>query len=237
MKPRALLVTGTDTGVGKTVVSRGILRACRRRGEEIAPLKLVETGCREVEGELYPEDGVRLARAAGSEDLSTDLQRIVPFRFALPASPTMAAAHVGRELTHSDAMEAVERAFLYCPRLLIEGAGGALVPITKDFDFADLAQELGSEVIVVARDALGTLNHSLLTLEALRRRGITVRALVLNATSPEPSPLDHRAEMLRLQPRLEVWGPLPWIPNGSDDDFADALEAAGLEVSTLLAGA
>ena len=228
---RVLMVTGTDTGVGKTVISRGILRSAARAGVELFPLKLVETGCELADGEFVPSDGVALAAAAGRDDLD----KIAPLRFALPASPTMAARDAGRSLALPELMDCVETAWAQAPNVLLEGAGGLLVPITEQLSFADLARELRASVILVARDALGTLNHTLLTLEVLRRRGMSVVSVVLNAASPEPCTLDHRAELNRLEPRIPIWGPVPWMEGATDDQLADAVEAAGFKPSELAA--
>ena len=218
-----LLVTGTDTGVGKTYVSRGILRSCARAGSAMFPLKLVETGCAVERGELVPSDGQALAAAAGR----SDLERVAPLRFGLAANPTMAARHAGRSLSLADLMEAVDAAHSVADHVLLEGAGGILVPLTDELSFADLAEEVRATVLVVARDSLGTLNHTLLTLEALRRRGLSVLAVVLNAVGPEPCALEHRSELERLAPRTAIWGPLPWMEHATDDQLADAIEAAG----------
>ncbi len=230
MTRRLLLVTGTDTGVGKTVVSRGILRACVRAGTAIFPLKLAETGCAvDDDGELLPSDGIALAKAAGREDL----EHVAPLRFTLPASPRSAAMHEGRPLSLGQLMECVDVAFNQSELVLLEGAGGLMVPLADQLDFADLAQELRARVLVVARDALGTLNHTQLTLEALRRRGLGVLAVVLNATSAKPCSLAHRQELQRLNPRAQIWGPLPWLPNATDDELADAIEGAGFSPNAL----
>ncbi len=227
---RVVMVTGTDTGVGKTVISRGILRSTARAGIDLFPLKLVETGCELVNGEFVPSDGVALAAAAGRDDLD----KVAPLRFALPASPTMAARDVGRTLSMPELMECVNAARAQAPNVLLEGAGGLLVPVTEQLSFADLAQELRASVILVARDALGTLNHILLTLEVLRRRGLSVISVVLNAAGPEPCALDHRIELNRLEPRVPIWGPVPWMANAENDQLADAVEAVGFKPSALV---
>jgi dethiobiotin synthetase len=226
---RLLFVTGTDTGVGKTFVSRGILRACVRSGTAVFPLKLAETGCAILNGELVPSDGLLLASAAGR----TDLDDVAPLRFTLPASPRAAAVHEARPLSLAQLLECVDVAFSRCELVLLEGAGGLMVPLTDQLSFADLAQELRATVLVVARDALGTLNHTQLTLEALRRRGLTVLAVVLNAVGPTPYTLGNAQELQRLSPRTPILGPLPWLPGATDDALGDAVEAAGLSAAML----
>lgn len=233
MLPPFLFVTGTDTGVGKTHVTRGLVRSLVRAGHSLFPLKLIETGCVPSNGVLQPEDGRALARALGREDL---LDLVAPVRFELPAAPATAARRVGVELDFATLRGHLDRAASLASRLVVEGAGGLLVPIGPEGTFGDLAGALGARALVVARDALGTLNHTLLTVEAARRRGIEVAAVVLNATGPEPSPLEHRHELSRWLPEaVPVYGPLPWLPAASDDQLADALAGVGLDARSLLA--
>ncbi|MBX3129693.1 MAG: dethiobiotin synthase [Polyangiaceae bacterium] len=225
-------VTGTDTGVGKTFVSRGLLRQCARRGLAVFPLKLVETGCVRTAARLRAGDGEALARAAGLGPGADSL--VAPLRFELPASPAAAARAAGAPLQAEALSALVARAAEASQRVLLEGAGGLLAPLTDTLSFADfvsdVATRLGLDVrlLVVARDALGTLNHTLLTVEAAERRGLSVAAVVLNATSGVRCALDHRDELLRLRPELCVLGPTPWRADASDDDAADALVSVGM---------
>ncbi len=214
-----ILVTGTDTGVGKTHLTRALLLALRRRGHRPSVIKPVETGCAD---RSRPEDGLRLSLASG---LPLDL--VCPLRFSLPAAPTTAARAEGYTLSRDDVLSAIEVASRLGAPFFIEGAGGALVPITDDLSFADLAALLGARVIVVARHRLGTLNHTRLTLEALRARGVTPLAVVFNETATDDvAPIDHAAELARLDPTVPRFGPLPW--DADDDRCVAAVEGVGL---------
>lgn len=214
-----ILVTGTDTGVGKTHVTRALLLALRRRGLRPSVIKPIETGCADLS---LPEDGVRLSAAAG---LPLDL--VCPLRFRLPAAPTTAARAEGLTLSRDAVLAAIDVASRLGEPFFIEGAGGALVPITDDLSFADLAALLGARVIVVARHRLGTLNHTRLTLEALRARGATPIAVVFNDTpTADVAPIDHVAELERLVPDLPLFGPLPW--DSDDAACVAAVESEGL---------
>jgi dethiobiotin synthetase len=172
-----LAVVGTDTGVGKTLVSTALLELLRERGLNPAAFKPCETGC----GRHGPLDALALRQASGASD---DLEDVCPYRFLQPLAPAVAAAAEGRRVDFA----ALERAFRrLCARgrpVILEGAGGLLVPIAGDLTLADLLVRLRLPAIVVARDALGTLNHTALTVEALRRRGVPVRGVVLNRTTP-----------------------------------------------------
>jgi dethiobiotin synthetase len=235
----SFFVTGTDTGVGKTLVSVGILAALRRRGLEVAALKPAETGCARTEdGTLIPADGILLRAAAGLDDVPLDV--IVPHRYALPAAPAVA----GRVEEVTFSLPRVEkcRATLLAraPRLLlVEGAGGLLVPFQDDLLCADLVARLGLPVVIVARAALGTINHTLLTVFEARRRGLKVAGVILNRLTEElgAAELSNAEEIARLG-NVTVLGTVPYLPPESRAivDVADAVEEA-VDLSVLLATA
>ena len=170
---RGLFITGTDTGVGKTVVACAIAEALRRHHRDVGVMKPIETGV----GAQGPLDAISLCEAAGVND-SLDL--VCPQRFALPAAPSVAAAHERRVVD----LDAIRSAHAELARrhafLLIEGAGGILVPIRPGYAMADLAAEFDAPLVVVTRASLGTINHTLLTLEAIDRRGLALAGVVIS---------------------------------------------------------
>jgi dethiobiotin synthetase len=166
-------VTGTDTGVGKTVVACALLRALRARGIDAAGLKPVETGV----GDAGPLDAIALRDAAGGSD---PLELVCPQRFALPAAPTVAAEAEGAKVDLAALDAAFEALSARHEFLVVEGAGGLLVPVTTGLTMADLAARWSLALVVVARAALGTINHTRLTLEAATRRGLDVKGLVIS---------------------------------------------------------
>ena len=189
--PRGFFVTGTDTGVGKTVGACAALRALRARGLEVGAMKPVETGV----GPDGPQDALALQHAAGGRD---PLEIVCPLRFALPTAPTVAAADEGRAVE----LERIDAAFAeICDGrdlVVVEGAGGLLVPVAPGVDMADLARRLSLPLLVVARTQLGTINHTRLTLEVARARGLQVLGVVLNHTTPSLSDADAaNLEVLR----------------------------------------
>jgi dethiobiotin synthetase len=191
---RGCFVTGTDTGVGKTVVGRTLVAALRARGVDVGVLKPIETGV----GSAGPEDAIALRAAAGVSD---SLEEICPQRFALPAAPTVAAAAEGRGVD----LDAVRRAFETIAArhdfTLAEGAGGLLVPAAEGVTMADLAARLGLPLVVVARAALGTINHTLLTLEAAAARKLEVVGVVISHAGGELSAADS-ANLVALRDAL-----------------------------------
>lgn len=217
-----IFVTGTDTGCGKTTVGRAICAALRRRGLAVAAFKPIETGCEEREGRRIAADAAALALAAGCE-LPAEL--LCPVRLSMPASPERAAAAEGREVD----LDAIAAAWIEVRRAagfaVVEGAGGFLVPITATATMADLPARLGLPVLIVARDALGTVNHTLLTIEAVRARGLGRAGVVLSSpAAPGAEPLDNAAAVAA-HGRVPVLGALPHLPGADDATLAAAAEA------------
>jgi dethiobiotin synthetase len=175
-----VFVTGTDTNVGKTHVACALARRAHARGHKVFAFKPIETGCTASEtGGYLGADQELLAVAAG--DWQTGALRGV-YRFPLPAAPLVAAQQVGSaidlDLVERTARDGAARSG--ASWTLVEGAGGWRVPITPGADMAALAHRLQLPVLVVARAGLGTINHSLLTLEAVERDGLSVAGLVLS---------------------------------------------------------
>lgn len=237
MRAASYFVTGTDTGVGKTFVSAGILAALRRRGVAVAALKPAESGCaRGPDGNLVPADGIRLRAAAGLVDVPLEI--VVPHRYAMPAAPAVA----GRAENVTFSVPRVEkcRATLLArgPQLLlVEGAGGLLVPYQDDLLAADLVAQLALPLLIVARAGLGTINHTLLTLSEARRRGLTVVGVILNRVDEEWSPSEesNASEIARLGD-VAVLGTVPHLAREAHDDpgaLADAVEGA-VDVAALV---
>jgi dethiobiotin synthetase len=176
-----VFVTATDTGVGKTVVSALLIRGMRRRGVRVAAMKPAETGCRRVEGQLLPQDG-RFLRDMAEMDEPLDL--VVPERFALPLAPLVAGRLERRSVDLQRVIGAFETLRAAYDVVVVEGAGGLLVPFTERdgmaYYIADLVHDLGLPLLVVARPGLGTLNHTLLTVREAIRGGISVKGVVIN---------------------------------------------------------
>lgn len=229
-EPSGLFVTGTDTGVGKTYVACALLRALRERGVDAGAMKPVETGV----GPAGPDDARRLAEAAGGGDALDD---VCPQRFSLPAAPSVAAAAEGRRVELAAVRKAWARLRARHGWLLVEGAGGLLVPLSEGTTMAELAGELGLRLLVVARAALGTINHTLLTLEVARARGLPIAGVVVShADGPLSEPDAANLEALRraLGPRL--LGELP-PGSGGRPPAPGALDVDALLAASAGAGA
>ena len=178
---RAYLVTGTDTGIGKTLVGCAVA-ASMSKDERVAVLKPAETGCREEHGELVPDDAVRLREASRCE---APLETICPFRYPEPLAPSLAAERAGRPIAIPRVRECFEELRRFSDVVLVESAGGLLVSLRGRYSFADLAAELSLTLVVVVGSRLGALNQTLLTLECAERRGLRVAGYVMNQLTPE----------------------------------------------------
>jgi dethiobiotin synthetase len=175
---KVFLITGTDTGVGKTTVTCALCAYFSlRRGFDVGVMKPFESGLSLYGKDQLPLDAVSLREASGSHD---DLSLINPYAFLEPLAPYVAAEleHVQIDLEHLDRIYA--RLLKGHELMFIEGAGGVLVPIKKDFFFADLIKRWHTHVIVVSRLGLGTINHTLLTCRYLKNEGIPVAGVILN---------------------------------------------------------
>jgi dethiobiotin synthetase len=189
---RGLFVTGTGTGVGKTIVSAALLAAMRAAGEPARAYKPVVTGLSEPSGE-WPPDHELLAAVAGM-----DPEDVAPLRFGPAVSPHLAATLAGEPI---DTATLIEHAVASTgDTLIVEGVGGLLVPLTENFTVRDLAVELGLPVLIAAQPGLGTINHTLLTVEAARAVGLNVAAVVLTPwpTAPSEMELSNRETIARL---------------------------------------
>lgn len=207
-----LFVTGTGTEVGKTVVAAVAARTLASRGHAVAVFKPCVTGLDE-DGE---SDHALLRRAAGSQQSD---EQIAPYRYGPPASPHLAAELVGEQIDPERLRAAARAAANAADALVCEGVGGLLVPLAPGYLVRDLAAELGYPAAIAAGPGLGTINHTLLTVEAARAAGLDVVAVVLTPWPAEPSEIErsNRATIAALAgvevltlPRLDLGAPDTW---------------------------
>jgi dethiobiotin synthetase len=201
---RSFLVTGTDTGIGKTTVACAIAAGLGARGLRIGVSKPVETGCEKG----VPADAVRLRYFADSRE---PLDAICPYRFRAPLAPFVAARREGRNVDLDLLEESIDGCRSRHDVTLVEGAGGLLVPLTECETFADLAARCALPLLVVVGNRLGALNHARLTIDWARRSGLEVAGYVVNSLSGgSDEAVESNFESLRelLGPAL---GELPWL--------------------------
>ena len=183
---RGIFVTGTDTGVGKTLVSAALVHGFARHGLRSAGLKPVAAGCREQQGRLLSED-VELLQAAA----------VNPYAFAPPIAPHLAAAQTGREIVLQTVLHAVNEAAQHVDVLVVEGVGGFRVPLNAREDTADLAVMLELPVVLVVGMRLGCLSHALLTAEAIAARGLKLAGWVANVVDRDMAMAEANIAALR----------------------------------------
>lgn len=218
-----LFFVGTDTGVGKTVVTTAVTRHLKRQGHGIRVCKPVATGAVWIDGHWISEDTQRLAGAAET----TAFEQITPWSFPDPVAPPVAARMRGVSLDLESIAAAVERQGRPDSILLVEGVGGLLCPLTDRQTVADLAALLGLPLVVVARRSLGTLNHTLLTLEVAQARGLAVAGVVVNETTP-PLSLAEATNIEELRSRIRV-PLLAVIPFQTETSWAELPAVAAVD--------
>ena len=204
-----LLVTGTDTGVGKTFVACALAHALRARGRRVGVVKPVETGV-----EDGPEDARRLAAAAQD---AAPLDDVCPYRLRAPLAPSVAAAREGVTIDVGAIVALIARRARSVDVLLIEGAGGLLVPITDATTYLDLAHRLQAPLLVVAANRLGTVNHCALTARVAASAGVTVAGFVLSQPSPTTDvSAETNADTIGRTTGLRCLGVLPHLARPED---------------------
>ena len=175
VKP-GIFITGTDTDVGKTVVAAGLALALRARGLKVGVMKPIATGCTGQDVRLVSHDAVYLLEAAENQFPALTS----PSRFRNPLSPNVAAVMEKKEIDLKEIKKAYYELQKHYDFMIVEGIGGLLVPITKDYFVANMIREFRLPTLVVARPGLGTINHTLLTVDAAVIRGFEVRGIIFN---------------------------------------------------------
>ncbi len=235
---RSFLVTGTDTGIGKTTVASAIAAALRRRRLDIGVIKPVETGCEPAaDGSLVPADAVHLRWAAGRDD---PLDLVCPHRLSAPLAPSVAARREGVRIELSAVADGVLAMCARCDLVLVEGAGGLLVPLADAATFADLARACALRLLVVVGNRLGAINHARLTLDWARSAELDVVGYVVNTLAPESDlAAQTNVEVLRdlLGPALGVFPFVGAVQRtaAERERIADAAERS-LNLDALLQG-
>lgn len=207
MKATGLFITGTDTGVGKTVVTAALALAFRREGWQTAVMKPIQSGHRwnDPEGDTW--------RLWEWTERSTDREAMNVYSFKPPVAPDLAARLAKQPIRYSLILEKLKRLQQNHDCVLIEGAGGLMVPLGVNWTVADLARLIGWPLLIVARPTLGTINHTVLTVMAARQQGLEPAGIILHGHQPdgEPSMLAYQVESIRHWTDVPVLGVTDWI--------------------------
>ena len=215
------LVTGTDTGVGKTMVAAALLHKCRELGFSAIGMKPVAAGCELVGGEACNED-VEALRNASSVPLERGL--INPYLFEPAIAPHIAAAEAGIEIDPAHIVKCYRLLANAVECIVVEGAGGFLVPLSAQADTGDLARMLGLPVILVVGMRLGCINHALLTQEAIERRGLVFAGWIANQMDEPMARCEENIASLVERLRAPLMGVIPCLAHADPVAAARYLE-------------
>ncbi len=221
---RGIFVTGTDTGIGKSWISSGIMSALQQQGQRVLGMKPIASGCEQTPEGLRNEDALLLQRQGSTP---VDYATINPYAFAPPIAPHLAAARAG---VHIDLERIADRYALLASQadaVVVEGAGGWLVPLNERATMADLAARLELEVVLVVGLRLGCINHALLTAESIRAHGCRLAGWVANTVELHMSELPQN--VLSIQQRIDapLLGLVPYQPTLVPGQIAACLTMGG----------
>lgn len=225
---KGIFITATDTGVGKTITSGLIIRALIQRGIKVGAMKPFETGCLKQNGELIPSDGLFLKRMAEMDD---PIELIVPQRFELPLSPLAASKLENKSVLIDKVFQSYGYLTSKYDFVVVEGAGGILVPIYRDENankavfMSDIIKALNLPLIIISRATLGTINHTLLTVNYALNMGIKVLGVIINFNNPPGSDISEKTnpEILDELSPVPILGVLPYISNITKEQFDNTI--------------
>ncbi len=217
----SFIVSGTDTGIGKTWVTIALIKAFQNRGERVLGMKPIASGCEVENNELRNEDALLIQQAGWQ---AVDYSLVNPYAFEPPVSPHAAAAKEGVRISLAPMLECYETLQGQADRVIIEGVGGWRVPFSGELSLKDLAQALQLPVIMVVGLKLGCINHALLTAEALQGDGVDLRAWVANQLETDYLMQDATLQTLESSIPAPLLGVTPCLQTLQPDKLAEALD-------------
>ncbi|NOY65153.1 MAG: dethiobiotin synthase [Nitrospirae bacterium] len=208
---RGIFITGTDTGVGKTVIAGALVRVLKRKGLKVGVMKPVETGCAREGDVLIPSDGEFLKYMA---DLDISINEITPYRFETPVAPLVASEIEGVYISPEKILEVYKSLTRKFDFVVVEGVGGLMVPIRDDLFVVDLVSYMGIPLIIVSVNKLGTINHTFLTVDAARSKGVDIKGLIVNEIRQSNDvSVDSNISVIKRLIDVPVVGVFPFIDN------------------------
>lgn len=207
---RSFFITGTDTGIGKTTLTCAISNAARSLGMDIGVMKPFATGIAQKNGPKST-DVELLVKYSGVTDSES---LINPYFFPIPTSPYRAAKQLGQKIEIESVLNCFEKLQTMHDCVLVEGIGGILTPILKDYFVADLIKDLNLGTVIVAGNKMGSANHTMMTLNMCKKYGIRVLGLVINQTDPDGYDLTDLEDDLVLLSGVEILCKIPHIQSG-----------------------
>ncbi|MDA8432597.1 MAG: dethiobiotin synthase [Nitrospiraceae bacterium] len=218
---KGFFITGTDTGVGKTIVAGGMIKNLMFLGFKTGVMKPIESGCGREGGTLIPFDGMFLKQTAHIDEPITN---ITPCCLESPLAPLSASE---RDMVEID-IEGIRRSFSSLTKkygaMVVEGIGGLMVPIREDYYVIDIVREFGLPLVVVTRPSLGTVNHTMLTVKCALDAGIEVAGVVINYSQPAEGSLAEKtnSKLLAQICPVPILGTFPYLKNLDEDEIARA---------------
>ena len=205
-----IFITGTDTGVGKTVVAAGLVMALKQRGLNVGYMKPIETGCVIMDGEIVAKDSRFVRDVTGIRD---EMDLVCPYRLKAPAAPSIASRLEDVHISLNYIVDQYFQLSLLHEIVVVEGVGGLMVPLNNNELVTDLILALGVEAVIVSRPTLGTINHTLLTANMAKMLGIPVAGIIINGFGKEAIGLPERTNPDEIEhfsnvPVLDI---LPWM--------------------------
>ncbi|MGH8082336.1 MAG: dethiobiotin synthase [Lysobacter sp.] len=219
--PAGLFVTGTDTGIGKSIVSASLLHALRAGGARAIGMKPVASGCELIDGGWRNEDALLLQAASSPTPRYEDVN---PYALPQPLAPEIAAAEAGVEIALEPIVQAHARLAALADTLVVEGVGGWAAPISARLDQIDLVRALRLPVVLVVGLRLGAINHARLSARAIQADGAQLIGWIANGIDPQMARADENFEILRERLPVPCWGRLPHAPHPDPAQLAAALK-------------
>ena len=210
-------ITGTDTDVGKTLVTGALLQAYARQGKKVVGMKPVAAGCEAIPGGLRCGDVVQLQ---ANSNVAAPLNLVNPYSFAPPIAPHIAAVQSGAEIDLDHIVSCFQALREMADVVLVEGAGGLMVPLNARQDIADLAAMLGLPIILVVGIRLGCINHALLTAQAIRQKNLRLAAWVANQIDLGMHSFDENVQALEARLNVPLLGIVPYLTNIGQDNVS-----------------
>ncbi len=220
---KGIFITGTDTGVGKTIIAAAVARALRVKGLNVGVMKPIETGCKKEGDVLIPSDGEFLKYISDSD---TPLNEITPFCYETPVAPSVAADIEGRQVNIDALLELFSKRLQAHDFLVVEGVGGLKVPIRDDFFVSDLIRLMKLPVVVVAMNKLGVINHTFLTIQMAQAEELNIKGLIINdLRKKDDISVETNIAVIKRLIGVPLLGVFPYLKDMTKEN----IERAGIE--------
>jgi len=228
---KGFFITGTDTGVGKTVMAGAVIKVMQSFGIKAGAMKPVECGCGKEGNVLIPYDGTFLKQAAHMDE---PIKQVTPVCFESPLSPLAASDIEGRKISIDEIKKAYYKLYKSYEAMVVEGVGGLMVPLKKDYYMLDLAREFTLPLLVVTKPGLGSINHTMLTVNYALESGLTVAGLIINYSRPPENSLAEKTNPKTLEEicPVPVIGTFPFL-KGMGEDVLEKTALRNLDLEVL----